>query len=187
MSAALRNLLVAVGLTVGVSTLYVVAPGADPDEVRLLALGDGFVARVAEAEFSLSPAGRAWLADAGVTAPAYARLQFPIGLGAGKEADGGNVIILPDLPLWALQRVQIADVNLATCAARPNVCPLWGAARPFRVALHVCAWRPTAGAACTTLDGGNPGVRNTMQPGQWAGAGCQRKACVVIAGEDSSP
>lgn len=50
-----------------------------------------------------------------------------------------------------------------------------------------CAWKPNAGATCTRLDGGNPGVQNTMQPGQWTGAGCVRKACVEIAGDSSAP
>ncbi len=50
-----------------------------------------------------------------------------------------------------------------------------------------CAWKPTAGAACTQSDGGNPGVQNTMQPNLWAGAGCVRKACTEIAGTPSDP
>lgn len=50
-----------------------------------------------------------------------------------------------------------------------------------------CAWKPRDGGVCTTLDGGDPGVENTMQPGQWAGAGCVRKACVEIAGDSSAP
>lgn len=50
-----------------------------------------------------------------------------------------------------------------------------------------CAWKPNAGAACTKLDGGNPGVENTMQPGQWIGAGCVRKSCIEIAGDSSAP
>ena len=31
------------------------------------------------------------------------------------------------------------------------------------------------------------GVAHTMQPGQWSGVGCSRKACVEIAGDNSSP
>lgn len=50
-----------------------------------------------------------------------------------------------------------------------------------------CAWKPNAGATCTKLDGGNPGVQNTMQPGQWVGAGCVRKSCIEIAGDSSAP
>ncbi len=52
-----------------------------------------------------------------------------------------------------------------------------------------CAWRPRdAGAAvCTRLDGGDPGLENTMQPGSFTGAGCQPKSCVEIAGESSAP
>lgn len=213
MSPALRALLTATGVTVAGFGVYFVAPGANPDEVRATALADGFVARAAEAEFSLTPAGRAWLADAGITAPAYARLQFPVGLGLGKEShvctgfrlndggstgevnpdggsecsDGGNVVILPDLPFQLLRRVRFEDLDVATCASRPNVCPLWGTARPFRVTAHSCAWKPSAGAVCTKSDGGNPGVENTMQPGTWVGAGCRPKSCVEIAGESSAP
>lgn len=51
-----------------------------------------------------------------------------------------------------------------------------------------CAWKPTAGARCTKADGGNPGVHNTMQPGEFAGPNCVRKACVLFAGEsDEDP
>lgn len=50
-----------------------------------------------------------------------------------------------------------------------------------------CAWKPSAGATCTRVDGGNPGVENTMQAGQWAGAGCVRKACTEVAGDSSAP
>lgn len=50
-----------------------------------------------------------------------------------------------------------------------------------------CAWKPNAGAACTLADGGNPGLQNTMQPGDWVGAGCVRKACVEVAGTPSAP
>jgi hypothetical protein len=191
MSPTLRNLLVAAGV-LGVSTIYVLAPGADDNAVKTAALADGFVARAAEAEFSITPAGRAWLLDAGLDAPPYARLQFPIGLGVGKEPDGGNSVILPDLPFTKLRVVRLQDVDVATCASRPNICPLWGTDRPFRVVQHLCAWKPNAGAACGRInpDGGaalDPGVANTMQPASWVGAGCVRKACVEIAGESSAP
>lgn len=50
-----------------------------------------------------------------------------------------------------------------------------------------CAWKARDGGVCTRVDGGNPGFENTMQPGQFAGAGCQLKACVEIAGDSSAP
>lgn len=50
-----------------------------------------------------------------------------------------------------------------------------------------CAWRPRDASDCTTADGGDPGDENTMQAGEWSGPGCVRKACVVVAGEDSRP
>lgn len=46
-----------------------------------------------------------------------------------------------------------------------------------------CAWRPIKGADCVRFDGGDPGDENTMQAGEWFGAGCIRKACVIFAGE----
>lgn len=52
-----------------------------------------------------------------------------------------------------------------------------------------CARRPTGVRADTCLrllaDGGTVdfGDENTMQPGEWVGAGCVRTACVVLAGE----
>ena len=50
-----------------------------------------------------------------------------------------------------------------------------------------CAWKPNAGATCTRLDGGNPGLENTMLENEWVGAGCQRKACLEVAGDSSAP
>lgn len=50
-----------------------------------------------------------------------------------------------------------------------------------------CAWKPNDGAACSLVDGGSPGTANTMQPGDWVGAGCQRKACTEVAGDSSAP
>ncbi len=46
-----------------------------------------------------------------------------------------------------------------------------------------CAWKPTEEAKCSRIDGGNPGTLNTMQPGEWTGAGCDRTACAVVAGD----
>ncbi len=187
MSPALRNLLIATGVVVSGAALYVVRGNTDPNEVRLLALGDGCVARAAEAEFSITVAGRAYLLDAGINAPRYARLQFPVGLCVGGEADGGNTVILPDLPTQHLRQIRLEDGDVASCASRPGVCTLWGDARPFKVTTHACAWKPDAGAACTQIDGGSVGVENTMQPGRFAGADCRRKSCNEIAGESSAP
>lgn len=48
-----------------------------------------------------------------------------------------------------------------------------------------CARRPKGAAksSCTLADGGDPGDENTMQNGQWKGAGCVKRACVILAGE----
>lgn len=183
MSPALRNLLVFTGLVVSGFGVYLAAPGSDPTAIKTAAIADGFVARAAEAEFRVSPAGVAWLADAGIVAPTYVRLQFAVALGIGKEWDGGNVVILPDLPFDFLIRVQEAAVTTTICAARPGVCGLYGDVRPFKVVAHSCAWKPVGVSTCTRSDGGSVGDRTTMQPGEWAGAGCVAKNCVVIAGD----
>lgn len=187
MSQTLRNLLLATGLVVGGFAIYTVAPGSDPTVVKTQALGEGFVARAAEAEFELTPAGLAWFADAGLVAPTYTRLQFAVAIGTGKEADGGDVVVIPALPLDKIQQVQNTAVTVTACAARPGVCPLYGADRPFKVVPHACAWRNPDAGLCTLVDGGDPGDFNTMQPGGFAGAGCQLKSCVEIAGVTSAP
>ncbi len=45
-----------------------------------------------------------------------------------------------------------------------------------------CAWKVGTKDDCTLLDGGNPGVFNTMR--QWKGASCVQKACTIVAGEE---
>lgn len=183
MNPTLRNLLVFAGVTIGGFGVYIAKSNSDPQAVKTAALADGFVARAAEAEVRASPAGLAWLADAGIVAPKYARLQFPVAVGVGKEWDGGDVVILPDLPFDKLLLVQDSAITTTTCAARPGVCPLYGDGRPFKVVGHACAWKPTAGAACTKSDGGDPGVQNTMQPGTFAGASCVARPCVMVQGD----
>lgn len=182
MSNALQKLLLATGLVVGGFSLYIIAPTSTPTEVKNLALAEGCVARAAEAEFTVNAAGRLWLADAGIAVPQYVRLQFPVGICAGS-----NDAILPDLPFKKLSLLRLEDITTTPCADRPGVCTLWGNDRPFKVAVHQCAWKPNAGAACTKTDGGNPGVENTMRPGTYVGAGCVKKSCVEMAGESSRP
>lgn len=187
MTQTLRNMLVATSVVIGGFAVYLAAPASFPDAVKTQALAEGFVARAAEAEFEVTPAGIAWLADAGLAAPRYVRLQFAVAIGAGKESDGGDVAILPDLPFAFIHRVQDSAITTTACAARPGVCPLYGADRPFKVVAHSCAWRPAGGSNCALVDGGNPGDQNTMLPGQWVGAGCRPKSCVEIAGDSSDP
>jgi hypothetical protein len=185
MNPTLLALLYATGLAMGNNQIYVMRPNADPVVVRNVAQDAGFSARAAAADFQTTPEGRAWIADAGITiSTQYVRLQFPIGFKAGGNPDGGNAVILPDLPWQRLQMAATLDtVGTTTCAASPNVCPLWGNTRPFKVTPFVCAWRPTDGAACTQADGGDPTTRNTMQPGGFTGAGCELKTCSIIAGD----
>jgi hypothetical protein len=53
---------------------------------------------------------------------------------------------------------------------------------------YPCAWKnPDAGGVCTLTDGGDPGLFNTMQPGAFTGAGCQRKSCSEFQGDTSAP
>lgn len=182
MTPALRALVFATALSIGGFSVYRVKVGIDDVQLRNEAVDAGFVARSAEATFRVTPEGQAWLQDAGLAAPRYARLQFPVGVrGASNEA------LLPSFRPDFLRFVDESEIDVGTCASRPGVCPLFGDARPFRVVAHACAWKPNAGAACARLltDGGtmNPGVENTMQPGQWVGAGCARTPCTVVAGE----
>ncbi len=48
-----------------------------------------------------------------------------------------------------------------------------------------CAWKPAGGSNCTRGDAGDPGFENVMQPGDWVGAGCVRKSCVIVAGDSN--
>ena len=176
-------LLLSLGVSVGGFDLHMAREGSDPVVIRNHAQDAGCVARAAEVEASITPAGQLWLADAGLPAAQHARLQFPVGLCAAQ-----GLAILPDLPLSKLRAMRLRDVDVATCAARPNVCGLWGNDRPFRIALHSCAWRPTDAGTCGRIspDGGAPvdfGTRNTLQPGQWQGAQCSRKVCGILSGE----
>ena len=181
MNKNLLALLVALGVSVGGIALYGVKEDVPNWQLRAEALDAGCVARAAEAEILLTPFGRAWLADAGLNAQKYARLQFPVAL----CGDAGA--ILPDLPPRAMNLFRPGSVSVTACAARPGVCPLFGEDRPFRLVPNVCAWRPRGAKDCTKVDGGNPGDENTMQPGEFAGPGCVRKACVEVAGESSAP
>lgn len=117
--------------------------------------------RYVECPVRLGAKARAQAADAGVAFSA-ARYQQVRLIALRCPADGGFALGIPvNADGWP---------QFATVAAP-----------------HPCAWKPTAGAACARVDGGDPGERNTMQPGEWAGAGCVRKACVEIAGTTSDP
>ena len=183
MNPTLTALLVATGLRFGSYEIYEPAEGADPKAIQNVALDAGFVARAAEAEFRIRDT--AWAEDGGF-AGHYARLQFPIGVGVGLNRDGGNVILYPDLPESLITEVRAAGFDVATCAARPGVCQLYGRKRPFVVVPHLCAWRNTPGQACIRFDGGAAPLQATMQPGKWAGV-CSLKACVEMAGDSSAP
>lgn len=185
MSPTLRNMLFATSVVVGGFAVYLIAPGTDANDVKLTALGQGCVARAAETEFAVTDEGRAWLADAGIVAPEYVRLQFPVGL-----CPDAGAAILPDLPYRKLRFVRLESADVTACGARPGVCALWGNSRPFKVVSHRCAWKPNASADCMLRrDGGtvDPGVENTMQPGDFVGTGCVLKSCTEIAGETSAP
>ncbi|MCX6951339.1 MAG: hypothetical protein NTV51_04025 [Verrucomicrobia bacterium] len=181
MKPNLAALLVALGVSVGGIALYGVKDDVPNWEIRAAALDAGCVARAAEGEFLIRPAGRAWLLDAGINAPKYARIQFPVAV----CGDAG--VILPDLPTGKIDFFNPKDISIATCGARPGVCPLFGEDRPFKLVAKVCAWKSRDAGNCTRSDGGDPGWENTMQPGQFAGAGCILKACVEVAGDSSAP
>lgn len=181
MKKSLLALLVATGVTIGGVSLYAVKPGVTDRELQAATADAGCVSRAAEAEFLVSKEGQQWLDDAGLKAPKYARMQFPVAV----CGDAG--IILPQLPKRDLDLFQVKAISLTTCAARPGVCQKAGEDRPFVLVPNVCAWRPKGAKDCTKVDGGNPGDENTMQPGEFAGPGCVRKACVEVAGESSAP
>jgi hypothetical protein len=181
MKPNLAALLVALSVSVGGITLYGVKEDVPDWQLRAEALDAGCVARAAEAELLLTPFGQAWLADAGLNPQKYARLQFPVAV----CGDAG--VILPDLPKKALNLFRPGATSVTTCAARPGVCQLFGNDRPFKLVPNVCAWKSPDAGNCAKADGGNPGFLNTMQPGEFVGAGCILKACVEVAGESSAP
>jgi hypothetical protein len=133
-------------------------------------------------------ASRNILADAG--SPCLLRLvECPVRLGQrarNQAADAGVAF-----PAGKYHQVQFVAVRCAAAGGGFSLgVPVDDAGFPVNAVSsvpHPCAWKPTAGATCARADGGNPGVENTMQPGNWVGAGCVRKACVEFAGESSAP
>lgn len=122
------------------------------------------------------------LADGGVTDATMRFVECPVRLAQqvrNLAADAGT----------ALPATKYAQMRL-TAMRRNGVLGIavddggW----PIHAVLSIaspCAWKPSAGAACSKVDGGDPGVENTLQPGEWVGAACVRKSCVVVAGDDN--
>ena len=66
------------------------------------------------------------------------------------------------------------------------------AGTPLKASVQVpfpCAWRPlgVSPSLCMRFDGGTVGDETTMDPGEWTGAGCVRKACREAQGDSSAP
>lgn len=124
--------------------------------------GSTCTARFIDCPIRVGPKARALAADAGVALTAARYQQIRLIALRCPTAGGGFALGIP-----------VTDAGWPFFDVTP---------RP-----HLCAWKPRDGGVCTTLDGGNPGFENTMQPGQFAGAGCVLKSCVEIAGETSAP
>lgn len=198
MRQRLRGLLLVVGTVATANGLWYLTkplPGATLARLRDAGLDDVCAPRVVTCPVRLSPDIRRALVDAGVTDPGrYARMQLPA---YRCQDDGGTRVVFPrNSPIRRLVD-DTADVDIwdwrectfNTCAERPGVCPLAEADVPFSFEQHPCAWRPLdAGAAsCRFVDGGNPGWENTYPANRLTGAGCRRKACRVVAGEEGVP
>ncbi len=132
---------------------------------------------------------RGHLDDAGYTDALLKLVECPFRIGAraralaadaGFSMPAGNYV---QLQLVAMRRPAIDGGFAFGIATKDNGWPMDAVA----TGTFPCAWKPTAFAACTKIDGGNPGVTNTMQAGMWAGAGCVRKACTEMAGTGSAP
>lgn len=86
---------------------------------------------------------------------------------------------IPPASVYKVERSDGGSVYAAKYASRDG-----GEAVVLYLDESPCAWKPDAKSECFRLDGGDPGIENTMQAGQWSGPSCVRKACVILAGED---
>jgi len=94
-----------------------------------------------------------------------------------QAADAGS-----SFPAGKYHRVQFVGMRIGNALGIAVDDAGWPVHGLTRVA-HPCRKKPTEGAACTTLDGGDPGILNTGQPGQLVGSGCVETPCSVIAGD----
>lgn len=140
---------------------------------------------------------RAYAATQGVTVAKYELADLPVFVNVLPDA-GREVLLPPSLPtsntaFACIQFLDLSQCTLATCAARPAVCALWGSAipvRPNRAAPKCFRKNTDAGfAACTTLDGGDPGEMNVYPAASLAGS-CEptpfpmsNGTCWVFAGD----
>ncbi len=123
------------------------------------------------------------LADAGSAAVLkFADCPLRIGQRARDIASDAGLIF----PAGVYQQARFIVMKVGTTYGVPVTDTGWPVYAVSSQAFP-CAWKPVGGSNCTKLDGGNPGTENTMQSGDWVGAGCVRKACVEIAGTSSAP
>lgn len=188
MSKRLRALLIVVG-TVSAGSLFTFFR-ADPD--TLPALVDAGLLRDCTPRFLncnalLSDEAANTLAK-GVTDTQYVDLSIPV-----YDCGNNNLVFPPNFPLNKVLGKKLFDFDSSECklsnCGDAGVCEKFDTKNPVVVDQPKCAWRP-AGAAknsCRKRDGGDPGDENTMQEGEFAGAGCIRKACVEISGFPSGP
>ncbi len=126
------------------------------------------ILREIECTFRIGQRAKDMAADAG----------FALSVGS----DGG-VAKYQQIRFVAMRRPGIDGGFAYAIATKDNGWPIEAAL----VGTFPCAWRNDAGATCGFVDGGEPGLQNTMQAGQWVGAGCWRKSCVEVAGDTSAP
>jgi len=134
-------------------------------------------------------AARRHLDDAGFTNAVLREVECPFRIGQkvrNLAADAGfafSASPYQQIRLVAMRRPGIDGGFSFAIATKENGWPMDAIA----TGVFPCAWRPSLAATCLQADGGAAPVRATMQPGQWSGAGCVRKACVELAGTPSDP
>lgn len=127
------------------------------------------------------------LADAG-SACTLKLVDCPIRLGPRARAMAADAGVIFSASKY--QQVRLIAMRCAGVGGPNFAVPVddngWPSFATTPVAL-TCAWKPVGGSNCVRLDGGDPGNENTMQPGQFVGAGCVLKSCWEFAGDSSAP
>lgn len=136
----------------------------------------------------VSEEGKNLLRDAGVNLANLRRYaSVRVRARACDQEDGGVAVLLPPMPFASrlddLPPFHVVDWAQCDPVAHDGTDqPGW---EPVARAQSRCLWKQAdAGANCTRLDGGDPGVWNSYPRNQLTGADCQRAPCVVLAGED---
>ncbi len=123
---------------------------------------------------------------------------------AGGSPDGGALIIVWTAPITDPTGLQVNTLAVALDGGVVPVATVFKKLRPDGGTVWVssyfkedaggqqyiylddtpCAWRPLDGGTnCLQADGGVAPTGQTLQSGQWSGAGCRKKACVILQGD----